>query len=67
MDCRPETQIARVMRRNGLSRTEVENILAHQASRRQRLQAADLVICNDGLSLSELARLVGLLASRFGL
>jgi len=67
LDCRPTTQIERVMRRNGLSRDEVERILAQQASRRLRLQAADHVICNDDLDLPELARLVGLLARRFGL
>ncbi len=67
LDCGPETQIERVMRRSGLSRGEVENIIAQQASRRLRLHAADHVICNDGLSLPELTRLVGLLASRFGL
>ncbi len=67
VDCRPETQIERVMRRNGLSRDEVERILAQQASRRLRLQAADHVICNEGLGLPELARLVGFLARRFGL
>ncbi len=67
LDCRPETQIERVMRRNRLSRDEVERILAQQVSRRLRLQAADHVICNEGLDLSELARLVGLLARRFGL
>jgi len=67
LDCRPETQIERVVARSGLSRDEVERILAQQVSRRQRLQAADHVICNDGVSLPELARLVGLLAGRFGL
>lgn len=67
LDCRPETQIERVMRRSGLSRDEVERILAQQVSRRRRLQAADHVICNDGLDLPQLARLVGLLAGRFGL
>ncbi len=67
LDCRPETQIERVMRRNRLSRDEVERILAQQVSRRLRLQAADHVICNEGLDLPELARLVGLLARRFGL
>jgi dephospho-CoA kinase len=39
VDCREETQIARVMRRNGLARPEVERILAAQASRAQRLEA----------------------------
>ena len=53
VDCREETQIARVMRRNGLTRPEVERILAAQASRAQRLEAADDVIDNDG-SLDEL-------------
>ena len=48
VDCREETQIARVMRRNGLARPEVERILAAQASRAQRLEAADDVIDNDG-------------------
>ena len=48
VDCREETQIARVMRRNGLARPEIERILAAQASRAQRLEAADDVIDNDG-------------------
>lgn len=67
VDCRPETQIERVLRRNGLSRDEVERILAQQVSRRLRLRAADHVICNEGLDLPGLARLVGLLARRLGL
>lgn len=67
LDCRPETQIARVMQRSGLSRSEVESILSNQASRSVRLCAADHVICNDGLSLPELTRLVQQLAVRFGL
>jgi dephospho-CoA kinase len=48
VDCRPETQIERVMRRNGLPREQVLAILAAQASREQRLAAADDVIDNDG-------------------
>jgi dephospho-CoA kinase len=48
VDCREETQIARVMGRNGLKRTEVERILAAQATRAERLAAADDVIDNDG-------------------
>lgn len=67
LDCRPQTQVERVMRRSGLSREEVEKIMAQQAGRSLRLHAADHVLCNDGLDLSELARLVGLIASRFGL
>jgi dephospho-CoA kinase len=53
VDCTPETQIRRVMARNGLARAEVERILAAQASREQRLAVADDVISNDG-SLAEL-------------
>jgi dephospho-CoA kinase len=53
VDCTPETQIRRVMARNGLVRAEVERILAVQASREQRLAVADDVIDNEG-SLAEL-------------
>jgi dephospho-CoA kinase len=48
VDCAEETQIARVMGRNGLAREEVERILAAQATRAERLAAADDVIDNDG-------------------
>jgi len=47
VDCDVETQIARVMQRNGLARAEIERILAAQATRTQRLEAADDVIDND--------------------
>ena len=49
VDCAEETQIARVMARSKLSRAEVERIMAAQASRSQRLAAADDVIDNEGL------------------
>ncbi|MDZ4255171.1 MAG: dephospho-CoA kinase [Sulfuritalea sp.] len=48
VDCAEGTQIARVMSRNGLAREEVERILAAQATRAERLAAADDVIDNDG-------------------
>jgi dephospho-CoA kinase len=48
VDCPEETQIARVMARNGLSRQEVERIMHAQATRTQRLAAADDVIDNGG-------------------
>jgi dephospho-CoA kinase len=48
VDCREETQIARVMIRNGLAREDVERIIAAQATRAERLAAADDVIDNDG-------------------
>ena len=53
VDCATETQVARVMARSGLSRAEVERILAAQATREARLAAADDVIDNDG-SLAEM-------------
>lgn len=67
VDCAQTTQIARVMARNGLAREVVEKIMAGQASRAQRLAAADICICNEGLSLEALERLVRELAERFGL
>jgi dephospho-CoA kinase len=48
VDCREETQIARVMQRSGLSREEVQRIMAAQVSRAERLVVADDVIDNDG-------------------
>ena len=67
VDCHPETQIARVMQRSQLPRPEVERIMAQQAGRLQRLQAADHVICNDGHDLAGLAALVARSARLFGL
>lgn len=54
IDCSPETQIARVMARSGLSREMVENIIQAQSPTALRLAAADWVIHNDGLSLDAL-------------
>lgn len=48
VDCPEATQIARVMARSALARDEVETIMRRQASRQQRLAAADDVIFNDG-------------------
>jgi dephospho-CoA kinase len=67
LDCSTRTQIDRVMQRSGLTQAEVEAILAQQASRGQRLRAADHVIFNEGLTLTELGEVVRLLASRLGL
>ena len=46
VDCPPEVQRARVMARSGLTATEVDRIIAAQATRAQRLAAADDVIDN---------------------
>ena len=68
VDCSEETQIKRVMVRNGWTREAVLQVMAGQASRSQRLAAADLCIFNDEpLSLAALAVMVQQLAQRFGL
>ncbi len=48
IDCPEALQIARVMARNGLSEQQVRDIMANQATRAQRLDAADDVLTNDG-------------------
>ena len=53
VDCPEETQIQRVMRRNNMTRPEVENILNAQTNRNTRLAAANTIIENQG-SLEDL-------------
>lgn len=48
VDCPESQQLARVMERNGLSEAQVRAIMAAQASREQRLAAADDILLNDG-------------------
>jgi len=67
VDCRPETQIKRVAQRSGLPRAHVQGIMDAQASRTERLRAADAVLFNDGLSLAALEAQVRSLARSFGL
>jgi dephospho-CoA kinase len=67
VDCAPETQIQRVMQRSGLKREQVQQIIDVQASRAQRLAAADIVICNDGIDIPALEQQVQALVARFGL
>ena len=60
VDCPEALQVARVMARSGLGEAEVRAIMAAQASRAERLAAADDVIVNDA-GLDELrARVAGL-------
>ena len=54
VDCSEETQIQRVIARNGLSRETVQSIIAAQASRAQKLAAADWIIDNEDISLEAL-------------
>lgn len=51
VDCREDVQIARVMARNNLPEAQVLAIMAAQATRAQRLAAADDVVDNnDGIA-----------------
>ena len=47
VDCRPQTQISRVMQRSGLTEESVQKIMAAQSSRATRLQCADYVLFNE--------------------
>lgn len=71
VDCLPSTQIDRVMARElarpGWSRSAVEQVMAVQASRAQRLAAADICVYNDGVSLDGLTQILGQMATGFGL
>jgi dephospho-CoA kinase len=58
VDCPRETQIQRVMARSALTHSTVAAIMAVQAPRLLRLQAADLVIFNDQINLVQLKGLV---------
>ncbi|HWI01422.1 MAG TPA: dephospho-CoA kinase [Propionibacteriaceae bacterium] len=48
VDVDPQTQLARLMARGPMSREEAESRIAAQATREQRLAAADIVIHNVG-------------------
>lgn len=67
IDCSEHTQIERVTARNGLDTASVMKILAAQASRTQRLDAADMVIFNDGIDMNALALQVHEIGTQFGL
>ena len=66
VDCPEEAQIARLMARDGTSREQAEGILAAQASRDERLNAAHDVIENTG-TLADLQRFVELLHRNYTL
>jgi dephospho-CoA kinase len=48
VDCREAQQVERAVRRSGLPEAEIRAIIASQASREERLAAADDVIDNSG-------------------
>ena len=55
IDCDEALQVSRVVARSGWTPDAVQKVMAQQASRGQRLAAADFVIYNQTLSLTELA------------
>ncbi|BAO87401.1 dephospho-CoA kinase [Caballeronia cordobensis] len=66
VDCPVETQIARVMRRNGFSRKQVLAIVAKQTTREARLAAADDIVVNDeSATLAALGQQVDALHARY--
>jgi dephospho-CoA kinase len=65
VDCSVDTQIERVMRRNGFPREQVLAIIARQATREARVAAADDVIENDGASVDTLTRGVDALHRKY--
>lgn len=64
VDCPPALQIERVRARSGLEEAQIRAIMAAQASREQRLAAADDVIDNSG-SLEHLRAQVAALHARY--
>jgi len=64
VDVAPATQVERLMRRDGVDRALADAMLAAQASREQRLAAADDVIDNEG-DLAQLHAAVDALDARY--
>jgi dephospho-CoA kinase len=67
VDCQTDTQVQRVVQRNQLKPDAIQQIIAQQASRAQRLACADAVIYNDGIDLSQLKQQVREMMACFGL
>lgn len=67
VDCRESTQIARVTIRSHMPVTVTQQIIDSQAPRDLRRSAADLVIFNEQLTISELTTLLTNALKRFGL
>lgn len=67
VDCNVETQVSRVMERNGWAASTIEAIIQSQATRGDRLKAADVVIFNEKSNLSILKNQVNSLGNQLGL
>ena len=55
VDCLETTQVQRVSQRPGWTEAAARAVMARQASRAERRAVADAVICNDQISLEQLA------------
>jgi dephospho-CoA kinase len=66
-DCLEQTQIDRVILRNGLKAEEIQKIIASQTSRKIRNSAADMLIFNDSISIEQLRQQVKQVSQHFGL
>ena len=58
VDCSEAVQVARVMARSGWNEAAVRAVIAQQATRAERRAAADAVMDNEGLDLTELGEAV---------
>ncbi len=67
VDCPVDTQVERVMARNGWPRSQIEAIVHQQSPRAHRLAAADWVLSNEGIDMPTLQTLVQQLARQMGL
>lgn len=67
VDCDEASQINRVVLRSNWTRDAVEKVMAQQASRNQRRAAADIVIYNQGITMSQLAEQVRQVMQRIAL
>ena len=54
VDCSVATQVQRVRERSGWTDAQIQQVIAQQATREQRLAIADEVIRNEGISLQDL-------------
>ncbi|WP_347555006.1 dephospho-CoA kinase [Robbsia sp. KACC 23696] len=65
VDCEPDTQVARVIARSGLAEAQVRAIIASQASREARRDAADDVLLNQDIALDALQAQIETLHRRY--
>ena len=65
VDCDEATQVQRVMQRSGWEADAVRAVMARQATRAARRQAADAVIHNEGIDLVQLEAEVAALWARW--